>query len=566
MSWTIKGEAGKTLNATARSLAELNISACILTFQSLAGDSLTWTAETTDATGAGTILPDAGQVVEIWKDSVRKFRGHVTGIRAGTRQITITAEGPWWWMERTNLTSDQTDGSGTTAERPVYVFPSPDPDTGHPDLKDHLEALIDRAIANGVPMARGTVAASYGIPQATLAEQPCSEALATLLAWAPDSVAWFDYSDATPVIHIGRRGTLAATTYTIGTDPVEAGELVPRLDLEVTRNELHYVTRNGTTGKPEWALQASGTSTPGTDSAGKRQIVAVSGPEIVDFLPRDDFETTEVWSHPGGNAFIWENDPGLGQAVGIPTYGFGAVADRLYAPGLEFPFNASTIYFNSYVVRREDGSALPAGTLHILQQTDVPDWALDVIGGFRATLSGTWLITHDTGYANNVPWPQWFEKLRTGATTGAFYATKELGSYRHYTHYLARQFSVSCILTTAVRYYADRAIYKPWEYSYLTPPDNLAANLVAAQNWVPWEGPLTLVGDDCSGDNLLGAKYNLAGGLAPCAAMAALARGVTHDLPRGRTTIDLGAPARLDFGTLISRIRREPKDNIVYLP
>jgi hypothetical protein len=108
-------------------------------------------------------------------------------------------------------------------------------------------------------------------------------------------------------------------------------------------------------------------------------------------------------------------------------------------------------------------------------------------------------------------------------------------------------------------------VYKPWEYDFLTPPAGLAANLVAAQNWVPWEGPVTLVADDCSGDNLLPGKYHIANGYQAQADMGAMARAVEHDIMRGRTTVELGAPARLDFGSLVARIRRDPKDNIVYL-
>ena len=88
---------------------------------------------------------------------------------------------------------------------------------------------------------------------------------------------------------------------------------------------------------------------------------------------------------------------------------------------------------------------------------------------------------------------------------------------------------------------------------------------MAAQAWTPWEGPITLVVDECSANNLLPYKYHLANALPVCSSMGALARGISHDLFRGRTTIDLGAPARVDFGTLVSRVRSEPKDNIIYL-
>ncbi len=565
--WTIKGEAGKTLEATARTLEELAISSAFLEFQSLAGDSVRWTAETLDATGEGTIVPDAGQIVEVWRDGVRKFRGHVTGIRAGMNQITITAEGPWWWMERTNLTSDVVSAGGTTAERPLYVFPSPNPATGHPDLKDHLEALIDRAIANGVPMARGTVAAAYAIPQATLSAQPCSEALSTLLSWMPDSVAWFDYTSETPVFSIGRRGDFTATTYTLGTDAVEQGELSPRLDLEVVSNELHYVTRNDTTGKPEWAIQASGTNTPG-----KRQIIAVSGPEIVDFLPRDDFDSVDIESvgHSTGlNWIVWAKDDGLGPAIGSTSYpgaAYGAMNNVItnYQAGqwqTQTPTYAPIPVADTRCIY-SDGS--PASG-YISVQRNMPDWAVAAAGGRRGRIVGTWVAIWRDVYGGIA---RWFNQLMSGSTTGRcypHYTTKYTSTYVFTVEpgtYLARSINMECVFFPGP---PASKVYKPWEYSYLTPPAGLAANLVAAQNWVPWEGPITLVADDCSGDNLLPAKYNLANGLPACASMGALARGVSHDLMRGRTTIDLGSPARLDFGTLVSRIRREPKDNIVYL-
>ncbi|MEI6674274.1 MAG: hypothetical protein WCO57_03755 [Verrucomicrobiota bacterium] len=112
MAWLLKGESSKTLDATSRSLASLNLSSAVLKFQSLANDTFTWTADTTAATGAGTIIPDFGQVVELYWDSTRKFRGHVTSVKVGMRQIAVEISGPWWWMERTNLTEVQTDATG----------------------------------------------------------------------------------------------------------------------------------------------------------------------------------------------------------------------------------------------------------------------------------------------------------------------------------------------------------------------------------------------------------------------------------------------------------------------
>ena len=89
--------------------------------------------------------------------------------------------------------------------------------------------------------------------------------------------------------------------------------------------------------------------------------------------------------------------------------------------------------------------------------------------------------------------------------------------------------------------------------------------MLAAQNWIPWEGSIQTVADTVDGAQSLIKKFNVAGTLTACSTMAALPRSVTYDIARGRKTIRLGAPARTDFGSLASRFRRSPKDNITYL-
>jgi hypothetical protein len=541
MAWTLKGEAGAALDATARSLAELNISGCQLRFQSLAGDRLTWTAETTDATGAGTIVPDIGQVVELWRDSVRKFRGHVTAPKVGMRKIEITAEGPWWWLERLALTGSALDGNGTSAERAAYVFA-----TG--SLKTHLETLIDLAIAAGAPMTRGTVADCYDVPKTTLSDLNCGNALATLLAWVPDAVAWFDHSAAgLPALHVTRRGGATETTYTLGTDAVENCEITPRLDLEVAQVDLNYVTRTATTGKPAWASQAGVIGTP---AAGQRQIVTVSGPEIVTALPKDDFDVATIQTAPVllMPAEFYLFDPAIKAA--IDNYGsninwnycgssYGTFTNRPsmaagYATGWHRVIAGEMEEFMKKDLGRDgSGTLIPGVTATDLR---VQGWVYNNVSGVGWGAAGSALINQGRAVGG----------ILSGQTVFAVYVDYTLPVINH-------SFPT---LTT---------VYKAWDYDYLHPPAGLADNLAAAQNWVPWEGPLTLVADDVSGDNLLPRKYRLANCLPPCAIMDALARGVTHDLMRGRTTIDLGAPARVDFGTLVGRVRTEPQDNIVYL-
>jgi len=49
------------------------------------------------------------------------------------------------------------------------------------------------------------------------------------------------------------------------------------------------------------------------------------------------------------------------------------------------------------------------------------------------------------------------------------------------------------------------------------------------------------------------------------ATMGALARSVSYDLLRKRRTITFGAPARVDFGSLASKFRRNARDNVVMM-
>ena len=76
---------------------------------------------------------------------------------------------------------------------------------------------------------------------------------------------------------------------------------------------------------------------------------------------------------------------------------------------------------------------------------------------------------------------------------------------------------------------------------------------------------MTLVSDSVDGQNLLGSALNISGTLPQCATMRTLLRGVTYDLMRGRMDLEVGAPARLDYGTAVGRVSTNPQDVIVTL-
>lgn len=584
MPWEIKGESGQTLSSTLRSFPALRITAAQLQFQSLAEDSFTWTAATDNAAGAGTIIPDVGQVVELFLDGDRKFRGHCMRPVITPGAVTVKVVGPWWWLNQIYLTSNQTDASGNVAERVKYVLA-----TG--DLKTRIAALIDRAIANGAPMLRSTIAEMWDTPQITLSNMTIARALAQMLARVPDAVAWFDYSTTgeDPKLKISRRNggdAMPDLGYTLGSDVVEKSlRLAPREDLLVKRVELNFMDRNPASGKPRFQTQGSGTT-----ATGKLQIVTLAGPEVVDFLPIDDLQSATVQTGASGvipTSHILLNDSVI--AALRKKYGKnnvpGAVADSItYWTGSSTKKTKNTKRFPGLSVLRDNGGVISSFSgYYLVLSKDLPAWAIAQWEGIKVTVSGTWLAAwRDSEQGPGTPWSSAFKELRTGAFAVAsnswenetpYGGTMPPGGWGfadYRVDWAARQFTVPGVLLKAVSglpqnppWTSATKVYKAWDYEFVQPPAGMASALRVAQDWLPWEGQVPVVKDAVNGSNLLGRAINLSGTVAECATMRALQKTLTYDLLRQRVVHTLGAPARIDLGTAMGRVPSSPQDVIV---
>lgn len=251
--WELSGESGKTLGADKVSLESLGIPDGNLRMGSLEIDRLSFSQvfdSTADVSG-----PELGQVVELWRDSNRFFKGHCTQRRTrdtvtGGLQIDTIISGPWWWMDQTPLSGDLNDQTGDSKERISFAL-----DTG--DLKAHITTLINRAITLGVPIAVGSIENCFHIPQITLKQMSCADAIAELLRWVPDCMAWIDYSPATPTFNMGRRSTASVETLTVGQEPCMSIDVNPRFELETDQVVVTYVKR-ATDGRTVYAEQISG--------------------------------------------------------------------------------------------------------------------------------------------------------------------------------------------------------------------------------------------------------------------------------------------------------------------
>jgi hypothetical protein len=325
--------------------------------------------------------------------------------------------------------------------------------------------------------------------------------------------------------------------------------------------QLKYVTRKPGNGRTQWAEQAFGTG-----QAGKRQIITVSGPEITDVLPKDDYASVRVQTVDWKNlsaAYIKANDAFLSTIPNVPG---GIVTDFTWWTGYSKSKTKQTTTFPAPKLRSVSGKALTTAQKWFVISTDpLPEWAQEQLGAAEVIFSGTW----GASWILTTAWSQAFKELMGGASFKELnvwrYGTNEPGSgWDDRIDFIARPVEIRGWVVNA-SYASLTAVYKAWEYDYLTPPANLAENLRDAQSWVPYEGSLVIAADSVDGVNRLNRKLRVANAYAPYATMDAMLRGVSHDFIRGRTTFDLGAPARTDLGSMIQRVKRNPQDNIEYL-
>lgn len=108
-------------------------------------------------------------------------------------------------------------------------------------------------------------------------------------------------------------------------------------------------------------------------------------------------------------------------------------------------------------------------------------------------------------------------------------------------------------------------LYRDADYSFISPPSGLAQFLKEAQDYVPYEGAVQIVEQDVGATRYRGTKVSVTNSLAEYSSMGALVAGESLDIKSGTTQITLGQAPRLDYRTLVDRIRKTSQDNIVYV-
>jgi hypothetical protein len=586
--YIIKGEAGKTLNATDRFLgSDLLAVNASLRFENLGPDVLTWTCRTESINAGETIIPDVGQRVELWTPAgvgfpaARFFRGWVTQARATNFGVQVVVEGPWQFLRKIDITT-QLSNEVNTDFRPTIIF-------NEATVTSNITALLNRAIALGAPLVVGTIATTFTIPKLQLSMMTCADVLAELMRWVPDSIGWFDYTGpGEPIFNLSRRTGMTAIDFTVGAAPLVDFDLTGRPDLKPSQVVIKYVTRRFD-GRPQFAEQASGTAV-----AGRIQTMGLSGKELDTFLPPDDYQTFIAQTKPMNNdtarrnaiiALIPEVAESRKNFSNSPREG---TSDATLANGESLwyfnrqPVDSVTTHQSvqqpAFQVRdavTEEVITSFTG-LNLVIKANTPDWATGVYANARKVkvtgrLYRVQVITTKATF-NSVPvaataeplWSQSFPWVRQTPILYFSGTSKAPNGKQDSTDidFLYLDFEVDAILTTST-YSSPQTIYKPQDYDYLAPPTGLASNLLSAQNFDPYEGSIRLVVSSLGGlVNYLQYKYRIYGAQAGLTTADALPRAITYDLAAASMDIEIGAPSRFNFSTLGGKVRQTPQTNI----
>jgi len=521
-------------------------------------------------------LPSLRQEMALYRDGVRFFHGNVTNVRSFIRgdsqEHQVTVSGPWWFLEKVPFTSQIEDGTGVAAERISFVFGSA---SAGQDLKTSIESVINRSNALGCPIANiaggSTVTAMQVYPRITLNQSTCGQALAELIRLVPDAMVFFDYSVKPAAMRVVRRPTCATTTFNEDTAPITSIDINPVIELEVSQVTLPAVTRN-VIGLTMFNNQTSGTAPTGKDIT-KRQVITIAGPELDTFLPNDLFDSQSIVKSTSYAILAHNSDSACvaaAKAAGLTYLPIFINSGNIvvYSTRNQYPFFGgyySLSAFDPFNQKIINSNGIELINYSILTSGEPADWT--GIQYEAVTVSGNMMLVHSLdNSANNAPGYKSFPTPSYIANAGF---TKVLSGYTgiawsdNRVDYYYKPYSYSGFATPGAS--GSITIYKPADYSFINPPAGLADFLRETQNWLPYAGEIVLEQEDVGATRYVGTKVNITNSLAAFSTMGALVSGETIEIESGRTTIQLGAPPRNDYRTLVDKIRKTSQDNISYV-
>jgi hypothetical protein len=570
--WSYAGQAGKRLSETARPFAN---DSAFLDFNSMGVDRWTWSVPLLNFIPSSEEYPEEGQLVTLYRSGQRFFRGTALRPDQNDFSMSLAVVSPWHWLEKIPLTSsitlDAASGGGAGL-RTTIGFPAQ-------SMTTSLGALIDRCIALGAPMIKGTIPTTFACIPVTVNNGSCADAITTLVRMIGDLSVWFDYSTGSghPIINITRRltgvtGSATVVTLNPAVQVFTPGQfkVVSQDDQRVSQVRVPFLDR-AANGARRYQEQKAG-----SEEVGHVLILTASGKELDTFLPEEKLDSYLLKTVPtSGTAFknwVLGQDGNIVNAatvagmppsslpllIGPATLTYATMSSLLPTLNKSVPIPATSF-------TDEAGNPVSTSGMSLLVSDQLPEWLKNSYTVVPVKVTGAIYYDFKVADSSNPLYPKpnwWFSISWAAADTEGFRGptTASATTWELFIH----TFEIRGFLINATSP-GGTTVYKPADYTFIQPPAGFAAGLLAARNWTPYKGSVALKEQDCGSTRYMGKVVNITGADPELETMRAMVASERLDLKAGTTRLTFGPPARIAYRTLLEAVRPNPNEQIVYL-
>jgi len=515
-------------NLTNTTLASAGIDAYTINLVNQAQDTCNLLQVPASWTGTPLITP--GATVTLKEDGTIVFVGTCL---ADPRNAVATAHaiayqiaGPWYWLDQIEYRQRHQRWTGSGLEwvsLPECTLNQAEDGTSITSAAQ-VEAAIDYAIAQGAPIAKGTIATGMHLPWEATGSIKCADVIRRMLAWTPHHIFWIDYNPASghPQVNVTERSAMPGATINLANYTTTKAAVRPRYDLQIPGVEIVYNIKQEHNGVTYMAVETETAGTH-TDRRALRAVIEKAGSTS----SSAQFEQVVTSDFPSAG------DPPVHDWLDKAWW-------KKRNPALAAYADADMTLHDPVIEVEKDADGDPLYSIgelpRILEEGTVTPWM--AAGGVK---SAGVTITIQLDADERDPIGQIVRKIANRVLT-----LRVTG-----TNALTRRYSRS-----------ELSIYEE------SVPTGIAAGLHEAFSPVTYEGDLTVVGETPAAGYRPGQTFNILGGRAEWATMDAVIQSVTRNAADGSCAVTFGPAKHLgpdDLSRLRKRIRSR-KIPFSYIP
>ena len=574
--FNLTGEAGKAHEAVSYSLAALGVEDAVLSLRSLDADILQFTIRDN---GNRPAIPEDGQWLTLTDDAgQRLFTGIVKrSFRFPERIYSYEVANVYRGLMETNLLSNG---------RPFITYFAA-------DAAIILKDLLARAADVGLAVQSADMPPMFDVPKMSFRASSYAGALEDVLKWLPDVTTRMDYSTQPPTLRFFRRASAAGATLDLsGTQKITERELTPYPEIRALAVDFSYAKRLG-----ERTVEVLSQTAGDPAAAGMRKIsLFISGAERMDAFIAEALITAMdakkmALSLGAANTstakslvidwdFIKVYETHIAQAVAAQSDFLMYLGTPVFnlTNGNSVGFGSGTDTFSSV----KSTSGIRPATLSLTAGgAAAPGWYPITLAAAAewdtAELAAVGVQKQVGYYSNDLFWDSryWANNMVSAALNvldnfPAQYknASWNYGSIRTAWFRLdpipvwvvdAPPSTIDALLSANNSSFDLDFIGRA---EYVDIPNDLAANYFEGQNWTPYKGRIAIA-PNASDLPAPGDFINVFGDGTPSewTSMKVPISELSMDLRSQAATVTIGPSPRMDFSSLIDRLRIPPEDN-----